>query len=136
MVDNPSSILVLAALFELTSDDSLCLPFLDKIVDTLPKLSVKNANTTLDSIDMSPVTKVFQHPTFGHYAYSGSLTTPPCSEGVKFVIPVNQTFPISVHQFNALKNVIKFNSRYTQNNLGMKNLLQATCGNKTVAARR
>ena len=55
--------------------------------------------------------------------YSGSLTTPPCSESVSWIIST-KTLPIDEITFQKVKAVIKFNSRYTQNYLGGVNLLQ------------
>ncbi|KAI6783859.1 uncharacterized protein J7T54_001735 [Emericellopsis cladophorae] len=56
------------------------------------------------------------------YRYSGSLTTPPCDEGVKFNVVANPIY-IDVKTFRNTKKVIKFNSRYTQNAPGEVNLL-------------
>ncbi|KAH6971990.1 alpha carbonic anhydrase [Ilyonectria destructans] len=57
------------------------------------------------------------------YHYSGSLTTPPCSESVEWII---STKPLHIDEFtyNKVKSVVNFNSRYTQNTLGGINLLQ------------
>jgi hypothetical protein len=55
--------------------------------------------------------------------YSGSLTTPPCAEGVTFMI-VKDPLDISVADFNSIKSVVKFNSRYIQNSLGDVNMLE------------
>jgi hypothetical protein len=55
--------------------------------------------------------------------YSGSLTTPPCAEGVTFMI-VKDPLDISVADFNAIKSVVKFNARYIQNSLGAVNMLE------------
>lgn len=57
------------------------------------------------------------------YHYTGSLTTPPCTEGVAWYIS-SKPLPLSVQSYNALKKVIKFNSRYTQNSPGKGNLLE------------
>jgi hypothetical protein len=51
--------------------------------------------------------------------YSGSLTTPPCAEGVTFMI-VKDPLDISVADFNMIKSVVKFNARYIQNDLGSR----------------
>ncbi|KAG9257300.1 carbonate dehydratase [Emericellopsis atlantica] len=56
------------------------------------------------------------------YHYSGSLTTPPCDEGVKFNVVANPVY-IDVKTFRNTKKVVKFNSRYTQNAPGEVNLL-------------
>ncbi|KAK0654744.1 alpha carbonic anhydrase [Cercophora newfieldiana] len=60
---------------------------------------------------------------YGTYQYSGSLTTPPCSEGVSWTV---STKPLQVDfkAFNAFKEVLKFNARYTQNTPDDVNLLQ------------
>tara|TARA_R110002003_G_scaffold186_3_gene14538 strand:- start:17904 stop:18419 length:516 start_codon:yes stop_codon:yes gene_type:complete len=55
--------------------------------------------------------------------YTGSLTTPPCAEGVTFMI-VKDPLDISVADFNAIKSVVKFNARYIQNSLGAVNMLE------------
>ncbi|KAI9150676.1 Alpha carbonic anhydrase 1, chloroplastic [Paramyrothecium foliicola] len=57
------------------------------------------------------------------YSYDGSLTTPPCSEGVKFNVVADPVF-VNVSTFRALKKLVKFNSRYTQNTPGQINLLE------------
>jgi len=44
------------------------------------------------------------------------------------LIPAEQ-IPNTVSQFNAMKRVMKFNSRYTQNELGDVNRLQIANGN-------
>ncbi|MDX1555561.1 MAG: carbonic anhydrase family protein [Xanthomonadales bacterium] len=49
-----------------------------------------------------------------HFAYSGSLTTPPCSEGVSWII-MEQPLTMSIDQVMALKNAIGFeNNRPVQ----------------------
>lgn len=54
--------------------------------------------------------------------YTGSLTTPPCAEGVTFLV-VKRALPVSVRDFNAIKKIVKFNSRFIQNTLGGDNML-------------
>lgn len=122
MIAKPCLRLVLTALFELRNTPGM--DFTDKIVGELSKVVEPGKNTTINGIiDLTPVTQVIQNIQTKNFVYSGSLTTPPCSEGVTFIIP-NLTFPLSINQFISLKKVIKFNSRYTQNKPGQQNLLR------------
>ncbi|KAH6608242.1 hypothetical protein Trco_004555 [Trichoderma cornu-damae] len=57
------------------------------------------------------------------FTYSGSLTTPPCSEGVTWYVS-SQPLQIDQATYGRVKDVVKFNSRYTQNEPGAVNLLQ------------
>lgn len=118
--------LVLSVLFELSTGPGV--GFIDSIVSGLPYITDPKTNTTVSGVDLTPVIDLFGSST--KFQYSGSLTTPPCSEGVMFLIPTVQ-LPVTVDQFNALKRVLKFNSRYTQNKLGDGNLLQIAKGNDT-----
>jgi carbonic anhydrase len=127
VIVDSSKKLVLAALLELVPDDK-GLPFMDTIIAGLPRIQQSGTNTTIGEIDISAVTDVLA--SCENYAYVGSLTQPPCTEGIAWVVSV-QTFPITVKQVNALTKVLGFNSRYTQNKLGDGNLLQITKGNDT-----
>jgi carbonic anhydrase len=54
--------------------------------------------------------------------YDGSLTTPPCAEGIKWHVVEDPIF-VDVGTYRRVKKVIGFNSRYTQNVPGAENLL-------------
>ncbi len=56
-------------------------------------------------------------------SYMGSLTTPPCSEGVQWLVST-QKLQIQTATFERVRSVIGFNSRFPQNLLGEPNLLQ------------
>jgi carbonic anhydrase len=64
------------------------------------------------------------------YTYDGSLTTPPCSEAVAWFV-VEEPLAVSVEQYKSFKEIMKFNSRYTQNDLNSPpndNLIDEACG--------
>jgi carbonic anhydrase len=90
------------------------------LAKALPEISTPGAITETSSLDFSHVVAHLTKAPLRQY--SGSLTTPPCVEGVTFLI-ANSPMPVTIQAFNAFKRVIKFNSRYTQNTLGAGNLL-------------
>jgi carbonic anhydrase len=96
-------------------------PLFDSVLAHLDDITEPGAYTTTDSLDFSGVIDHFYK--HGIYTYSGSLTTPPCSEEVLWLIST-EPLPINVQQYLAVKKVLKFNARYTQNALGQSNLLE------------
>lgn len=69
--------------------------------------------------------------------YSGSLTTPPCSEGVRWLV-ATQKLQIQTATFERVRSVIGFNSRFPQNTPGQPNVLQLgalAAKNQTLTAR-
>ena len=60
------------------------------------------------------------------FQYDGSLTTPPCSQGVKWNVVKNPIY-VDVATYRAAKGVMGFNSRFTQNQPGQQNLIEYAC---------
>uniref|UniRef100_A0A1D1YNG9 carbonic anhydrase n=1 Tax=Anthurium amnicola TaxID=1678845 RepID=A0A1D1YNG9_9ARAE len=98
---------VVAVLYNINEKES---KFMVPIIENLPKnvddkKEIKKVELNRLLCDVKNITRA--------YSYSGSLTTPPCTEGVTWY--VNQDpLPFSVKQFNALRDIIGFNSRFTQ----------------------
>lgn len=126
-LENNASFLVLGTFYEL-SPDLHNSTTLQPIVDNLPSIPNPGDTTQLPSIDIGVWAPYFQNPNYRKYGYTGSLTTPPCSDGVTFVILTDPYIIMSVPQFMAMKRFMKFNSRYTQNKPGDPNLLQIANG--------
>ncbi|KAK1757946.1 alpha carbonic anhydrase [Echria macrotheca] len=96
-------------------------PLLKAVADSLSEIPSHGNTTTTGPLSFETVERHFAGS--GIFQYSGSLTTPPCSEGVSWTV---SCAPLSADAevFNAFHNVLKFNARYTQNQPGQINLLQ------------
>ncbi|KAG5637199.1 hypothetical protein H0H81_005412 [Sphagnurus paluster] len=112
--------LVLGAVFEITTNGATT-PLVWTLAQHIHLIATPDSKTTVFGLTAAQLITAFQSCRL--YQYSGSLTTPPCSEGIIWL--VSQTpLPIDVGSYLAFKRVIKFNSRYTQNTPGQKNLIQ------------
>ncbi|KAK7007873.1 carbonic anhydrase [Favolaschia claudopus] len=113
------SIAVIAVPFQLTEDGSTT-EILTSVIENLDKIKEPGTRTNTGKLDFAPLIDAIQKGPL--FQYTGSLTTPPCAEGLTFLV-LEKPLPINVKTFNALKSVIKFNARYSQNKLGETNLL-------------
>lgn len=96
-------------------------PVIAGLTPHLSAITTPGAETEIEGgIDFSGV--VAQVASSNILQYTGSLTTPPCSEGVTFLL-VESPLKINVPDYNAIKKVVRFNSRLTQNVLDADNIL-------------
>lgn len=96
-------------------------PLFDSVFAHLDDISTAGTYTETGPLDFTGIIHHFNK--FGVYTYNGSLTTPPCSENVPWFISTEPLW-INVQQYRAVKNVLKYNARYTQDTLGQANLLE------------
>ncbi|KAG0053553.1 hypothetical protein BGZ83_000906 [Gryganskiella cystojenkinii] len=87
----------------------------DDIVCTGKLVTLDDAKTidlTIPTVDLSPILR-----SIGKFSprweYEGSLTTPPCSENVSWLI-MHNTYPISIVQLKALVDIQGYNARPIQ----------------------
>ncbi|KAI5816543.1 alpha carbonic anhydrase [Pyronema omphalodes] len=119
---------VIALMFQLSSTETTEL--LTKVTENIKDIQTPGTRTETGELDFEEVVNHVQNTRL--FTYQGSLTTPPCSEGLTFIIP-QQPLPVDVETFNRIKGTVKFNSRYTQNELGKENILELGCTASTEA---
>ncbi|KAF8427722.1 alpha carbonic anhydrase [Tirmania nivea] len=117
--DNEGKLAVVGVFFELGFDCGD--RFLSGTTCALEHLKQMGDRKTIEDTDFRSIMNVTSVSKV--YTYAGSLTTPPCSEGVTWYVTKDNLF-MSVAQFHAWKTMIKFNSRNTQNAPGMENLIR------------
>lgn len=118
-MDN-TQLAVIALMFQVSAEDSD--PVIAGLSSSLEAIATPGTKTTIkDGLDFSGVLSKVESSDI--LQYSGSLTTPPCAEGVTFLI-VKDPLPVSVADYNAIKSIVKFNSRFIQNTLGGENILE------------
>ncbi|GKZ35670.1 hypothetical protein AbraIFM66950_006416 [Aspergillus brasiliensis] len=119
--DKDGNIAVVGYVIQLTSTKDHSTPLLNTIFENVDEIAETGSTTELGLLDFSSVSRHFLNNEI--YTYSGSLTTPPCTEGVSWYVSA-LPLVLDVDTYNDVKKVLKFNSRYTQNVLGEENLLQ------------
>jgi len=99
------SLAVIAVLYQLGNAN----PTLAKIFDAMPHKAHNNAPFELTSEEIDQLLPQEK----GYYRFNGSLTTPPCSEGVRWFV-LKQYPTISKEQLKQFTNVIVGNNRPVQ----------------------
>jgi carbonic anhydrase len=127
-VADPTQLAVVALMFQVSAGESSSI--IKSLASSVDAIRTPGTKTAIPAgIDFSDVLSKIESSDI--LQYSGSLTTPPCAEGVTFMI-VKDPLDISVADFNMIKGVVKFNARYIQNSLGDVNMLEV--GNRAGTA--
>ncbi|KAF8067642.1 alpha carbonic anhydrase [Lyophyllum atratum] len=115
-----SARLVLSALFELTTDGSTT-ELLTALSQNISAAATPYSSAHTGALLFQPLLTHFH--TTPLYEYMGSLTTPPCTDGVTWLV-AREPLPLDVATYLGFKRVMKFNARYTQNGPGGENLIE------------
>ncbi|PGG99058.1 hypothetical protein GX51_06475 [Blastomyces parvus] len=122
-IDNPKELVVVALMVQATADHSI--RSLDRVLSNIDRISSPGNKTTLPALNIADISSLVNTQPF--HTYLGSLTTPPCTEGVRFFI-LSQPIPMHINIFNSLKAVVGHNARFLQNNNpANQNVLAAAC---------
>ncbi|KAK2782296.1 hypothetical protein FQN53_000112 [Emmonsiellopsis sp. PD_33] len=119
--DNPEEVAVISLVIQATASDSV--HSLDTVISHISQIPTAGDSVDITQLDISDiVTTVNALPMF---TYTGSLTTPPCTEGVPFFI-LAEAMPLHIDTVNALKAVVGHNARFLQQNIpAQENVLVA-----------
>lgn len=103
--DSYNNLAVVGIMFEESEDNIV----LNKLLRNLPENADESQNVKSEVLGYEILPELREY-----YTYSGSLTTPPCSEGVRWVV-LKTPVEISKSQLNDFKNVMPINNRPIQN---------------------
>lgn len=98
---------------------------LETVFASVGEISEPGSHTTTAPLVMSEIVDALTSG--GFQAYHGSLTTPPCTEDVSWLV-ATQKLVLSQATFASARAAVGFNSRYPQNTPGESNLLQMFVG--------
>jgi hypothetical protein len=104
---------------------------LETIFGVVDQISTPGTKVKTPPLVMSEVVDVLKANAF--QIYSGSLTTPPCSEGVNWHVSTAR-LGVTPASFTKVRDVIGFNARYPQNAPGQPNILMLSALGSAAAA--
>ncbi|KAH7014833.1 alpha carbonic anhydrase [Ilyonectria destructans] len=94
---------------------------LETVFSSVEEIAEPGTVTKTQPLIMSELVNALAAGSF--QTYDGSLTTPPCSEGVRWLVS-DQKLSIQTATFVKARSVIGFNSRFPQGTLGETNVLE------------
>jgi carbonic anhydrase len=95
------------------SDIGVNSTFMTPLNKALNKIQKTDQSVTVTGLDLNLAVSEAKNFLNGFYTYDGSLTTPPCSEGINWVLAKDPLY-VSAAQWNEFKSVIKYSARQTQ----------------------
>ena len=84
-------------------------PTLAQAIKSVQLIPGAGGVTEIQALDMQPLVAAVNSMSF--FSYAGSLTTPPCAEGLSFNVGT-QPVALDVDSYNLLKAVVKGNNRF------------------------
>ncbi|KAK4128030.1 carbonic anhydrase [Parathielavia appendiculata] len=104
---------------------------LETLFSTVDQISTPGTKVKTPPLVMSEVVDFLKANAF--QIYSGSLTTPPCSEGVSWHVSTAR-LSVTPTSFAKVRDVIGFNARFPQNTPGQPNILMLSALGSAAAA--
>jgi carbonic anhydrase len=95
------------------ADDNTPSDFLQTLVDLMPSIAAEGESTPVALLNITTLMAEVNSLNSGFYTYDGSLTTPPCTEGVNWMVAKDR-LKMSGAQFNAFRKTIRYSTRQTQ----------------------
>lgn len=93
---------------------------IETVLGSVGEISNPGTATKTPAFAMSGLVAMLADTTF--QSYSGSLTTPPCSEGVNWFV-ATEPLSVTLDAYKAARSVIGHNARFAQNAPGEQNVL-------------
>lgn len=122
--DENGKLAVFGILVELVATKLRSSPFIQSTLAFLSCVSQPGTKTPISLPPFAEIQAIFREKVF--YNYPGSLTTPPCSEGVDWYVSTEKIF-LDLDNYKSLKDVLNFNSRFSQSDPGQQNVLEFSC---------